>query len=163
MAQLVVMGVSGCGKSSLGQALAVQLGLPFIEGDAFHSAANRQKMAEGTPLTDADRAGWLEALAGQLQQHPAGAVLSCSALKRAYREQLRAAAPGLCFVHLALTPAEAERRVATRPGHFFKPGLVASQFNTLEPPEGEPGVLTLPATEPLPALCRRSLAWLGRG
>ena len=163
MARLVVMGVSGCGKSSLGRALAGALGLPFVEGDDFHSAANRLQMAAGTALTDADRALWLEALAGQLQQHVAGAVLSCSALRRVYRERLRAAAPGLCFVHLALPEAEAERRVAARPGHFFKPGLVASQFSTLEPPEGEPGVLTLPATEPLPLLCSRTLAWLGRG
>lgn len=161
MSSIVVMGVAGCGKSSLGAALARAEGLPLIEGDDFHSADNRRKMAEGTPLTDADRDGWLEALAAELTRRADGAVLTCSALKRRYRDRLRAAAPGLRFVFLAIEPAEAERRVAARAAtHFFNRRLVASQFDALEPPLGEPGVLPVDATEPLPALCGRVAAWL---
>src|SRR3990167_11238428 len=89
---LVVMGVAGCGKSSLGQLCAAALGLPLLEGDDFHSASNVAKMRSGTPLSDEDRAAWLDTLAAQLQAHPQGVVLTCSALKRRYRERLRAAA-----------------------------------------------------------------------
>ena len=99
MSSIVVMGVAGCGKSSLGAVLADTEALPLIEGDDFHSAANRRKMAEGTPLTDADRDGWLDTLAAELARHPAGAVLTCSALKRRYRDRLRSAVPGLGFAH----------------------------------------------------------------
>lgn len=157
MNSIVVMGVAGCGKSSLGAALARALGLPLVEGDDFHPEANQQKMRAGVPLTDADRAGWLDALAAQLAAAPAGAVLTCSALKRAYRERLRAAAPGLRFVHLALDREEALRRVAQRPGHFFPPSLVDSQLATLEPPAGEPGVIELDATTPQETLAARAL------
>ncbi len=161
MTSLVVMGVAGCGKSSLGAALAAAEGLPLIEGDDFHSPANRLKMAEGTALTDADRDGWLDALAAELARHPRGAVLTCSSLKRRYRERLRAAAPGLRFVFLAITPAEAEQRVAARAGtHFFHRSLVASQFEALEPPLGEPGVLPLDATLPTPLQQIQVALWL---
>lgn len=154
------MGVAGCGKSSLAAALGTALSRPVIEGDDFHPPANRARMQAGIALTDADRAGWLDVLAGQLQAHPDGAVLSCSALKRAYRERLRAASPGLRFIHLALPEAEALRRVQRRAGHFFAPELVRSQFATLEDPAGEDGVLTLDATQSLAALreaCLRAL------
>lgn len=161
MSSLVVMGVAGCGKSSLGAALAAVQALTLVEGDDFHSPENRQKMAEGSPLTDADRDGWLDALAVELQRHPAGCVLTCSALKRRYRERLRAAAPGLRFVFMAIGRDDAERRVAARAGrHFFHRALVASQFEALEPPEGEPGVLTLDATRPLDALRVDVVRWL---
>ena len=148
MDSIVVMGVAGCGKSSLGAALARALGLPLVEGDDFHPEANQQKMRAGVPLTDADRAGWLDALAQRLAAAPDGVVLSCSALKRAYRDRLRAAAPGLRFVHLVLDRDEALRRVASRPAHLFPPSLVASQFATLESPAGEPGVVEVAATLP---------------
>lgn len=149
MSSIVVMGVAGCGKSSLGAALAQAEGLPLIEGDDFHSADNRRKMAEGTPLTDTDRDGWLDTLAAELARRPAGAVLTCSALKRRYRDRLRRAAPGLHFVFLAITPAEAAQRVAARAGsHFFNLSLVDSQFEALEDPLGEPRVLLLDATLP---------------
>lgn len=160
---LVVMGVSGCGKSSAAAAIAHQLGWPLIEGDAFHSPANRTKMQAGTPLTDADRAGWLDALADELGRHPQGAVLTCSALKRAYRERLRAAAPGLRFAFLAIGLEEARRRVTLRADHFFNAALVETQFATLEPPTGEPGVLTLDATLSLPVLTQTVTDWLGQG
>lgn len=153
------MGVGGCGKSSLGAALAAALGRPLIEGDDFHPPANIEKMRAGHPLDDADRACWLAALGEQLARHPDGAVLTCSALKRDYRDRLRAAAPGLCFAHLVLTPEAARARVAARPGHPFPPSLVDSQFQALESPAGEAGVLSLDAMQPLPALLQTTLAW----
>ncbi len=158
---VVIMGVAGCGKSSLGAAVAQAEGLALIEGDDFHSAANRDKMARGVALTDADRAGWLDALALQLQAHPAGAVLSCSALRRAYRERLRAAVPGLRFAFLDLNREAALARVAARAGtHFFSPQLVDSQFATLETPVGEAGVLRLDALHTQATLQTQVSAWL---
>ena len=154
------MGVAGCGKSTVGAAVAAAEGLPLVEGDDFHSLASRAKMAAGTPLTDADRAQWLVTLGDQLAQHPDGVVLTCSALKRAYRDQLRLAAPGLRFVFLEIGRDDAQRRVATRGSHFFNADLVASQFATLESPVGEPGVLRVDALEPLDSLQRRVSAWL---
>jgi gluconokinase len=161
MASIVFMGVSGCGKSSLAGAVATALRLPIIEGDDFHSVHNREKMAAGIALTDADRADWLDTLCGQLRAHPDGVVLTCSSLKRAYRDRLRSASPGLLFVFLELDRDEAERRVAGRASHFFSASLVESQFATLEPPTGEAGVLTVDAREPLDALRGRVVDWLG--
>jgi gluconokinase len=155
------MGVAGCGKSSLGQALAAALQVPLVEGDDFHLPASRAKMSAGIALEDADRAGWLDVLAGELSARPAGAVLTCSALKRAYRDRLRAGAPGLRFVHLALDREAALQRVAARAAqHFFGPQLVDSQFATLERPSGEAGVLELDATRPLPELTAAVVGWL---
>jgi gluconokinase len=158
-AWLVVMGVSGCGKSSLGQALAAEFGLPLVEGDDFHPEANIRKMSSGIPLDDADRAGWLARLGDELACRPAGAVLTCSALKRAYRDRLRAAVPGLRFVYMQLSRDEALGRVQGRT-HFFSPSLVDSQFQALEPPVGEPGVLAVPATDALAQLCAQVRGWL---
>ncbi|MDM0040495.1 gluconokinase [Variovorax sp. J22G21] len=158
---IVVMGVSGCGKSSLGDALAKDLALPLIEGDDFHPPANVEKMRAGIALVDADRAGWLDALGAELAAHPKGAVLTCSALKRAYRDRLRAAVPDLRFVFMELTREEAERRVAARAAqHMFPASLVANQFATLESPVGEAGVLAVDATSPMAALIAQSRAWL---
>jgi gluconokinase len=145
---IVVMGVSGCGKSSLGAALAAALGLPLIEGDDFHPPESVAKMSAGVALTDADRTGWLDTLGRELAAQQRGAVLTCSALKRDYRERLRASVPGLRFVYLALSREEAERRVAARAAHFFAASLVADQFATLESPVGEEGVLQVDATDP---------------
>ncbi len=161
MNSLVIMGVSGCGKSSVGGAVARALGLPLIEGDDFHPAANVAKMASGQPLTDADRQGWLDALAAELKVHPAGAVLTCSALKRAYRERLRAANPGLRFAHLRIDRDAALARVAARAGeHMFPPSLVDNQFDTLESPAGEPGVIEVQATLPIEQLSLQITEWM---
>lgn len=160
MSSLVVMGVAGCGKSSLGAALADALGWPLVEGDDFHPDSNRSKMRAGIALTDADRRSWLSTLAAELAGRPS-AILTCSALKRSYREQLRAAAPGLRFVFLDLSEAAALERVAQRPAHLFPPTLVASQFATLERPDGESGVLRVDATFAPAALLNQVLAWLG--
>lgn len=149
---LVVMGVAGCGKSSVAGRAARAFGLPLVEGDDFHSAEAVAKMAAGQPLTDADRQGWLGRLADELAARPAGAVLSCSALKRAYRDRLRAAVPGLRFAWLRLDRDAALARVQGRPGHFFPAALIDDQFATLEPPLQEAGVVTLDATSPPDAI-----------
>lgn len=143
---VVVMGVAGCGKSVLGAELAARLDLPLVEGDDFHPASNIEKMRAGLPLTDADRGDWLRRLADELRRRPQGAVLTCSALKRAYRDLLRAAVPRLHFVHLALSPQQAMERVKARTDHFYPPSLVASQFEALENPAGEPLVHVQDAT-----------------
>lgn len=158
---IVIMGVAGCGKSSLGAAVAARHGLRLIEGDDHHSPESRDKMARGIALTDADRAGWLGRLGHELQAAEGGAVLTCSALKRAYRDVLRSAAPGLRFVFLDIDREESARRVAARAGsHFFSSSLVDSQFATLESPVGEPGVLRVDACLPLAELEARVGAWL---
>jgi len=161
MSSLVVMGVAGCGKSSLAQRVAQAEGLPLIEGDDHHSIENRQRMAQGIALTDADREDWLTTLARLLRSQRGGMVLTCSALKRAYRQKLRAASPGLRFAFLDITPAAAAARVAARAStHFFAASLVESQFATLESPVGEPGVLRLDAEQPLPELAQQVQRWL---
>jgi gluconokinase len=160
VASLVVMGVSGCGKSRVGSAVAERLGLPLIEGDEFHSEPNRARMREGVPLTDAHRADWLDRLGAELGLRPGGAVLTCSALKASYRDRLRAAAPGLRFAWLDLDAASAQARVAQRSAHFFPAGLVATQFDALEPPLNEPGVLRLDALLPPQAIAERIVRWI---
>jgi gluconokinase len=157
---VVVMGVSGAGKSAVGEALAKSLRLPLIEGDEFHPPRNIEKMRQGLPLDDEERAGWLDRLGQELMRHPHGAVLACSALKRAYRDKLRHAVPSLRFVHLALTQAQAQQRVAARGGHFYPPSLVASQFDVLEDPSGEAGVLVVDASLPLEEVTQHALAGL---
>ena len=162
--QIVIMGVAGCGKSSLATLVAQTQGLSLIEGDDFHSADSRAKMSQGIALTDADREGWLSRLGEELRQHPQGAVLSCSALKRQYRERLRAAAPGLRFVFLEIGREQAQQRVTARaPQHFCSTTRVDSQFATLESPIGETGVLRLDATAALPQLQAEVAAWLQEG
>ncbi|WP_370283659.1 gluconokinase [Ramlibacter sp. WS9] len=160
MTWIVVMGVSGCGKSRVGALIAQKLRLPLIEGDEFHPEANRARMKSGIALTDADRAGWLAGLGEQLQNRPGGAVLTCSALKAGYRDRLRAAAPGLRFAWLALDAASALARVGQRAEHFFPAGLVATQFEALEPPQSEPGVLCLDALLAPEALADGVVQWL---
>lgn len=153
------MGVAGCGKSSLGQGCAAALGQPLLEGDDYHSEANINKMRGGLALTDDDRWAWLDTLGDRLAALPEGGVLTCSALRQRYRDRLRAAVPGLRFVFLELTPEEARRRVAARPQHLFPVSLVDSQFQTLEDPRAEAGVLTLDATRPLADLTSAVVNW----
>jgi gluconokinase len=127
------MGVSGAGKSTVGAALARRLDVAFADADAFHSQANIAKMAEGKPLTDEDRYPWLDAVGEWLAHHRDGGVMSCSALKRQYRDRLRAHCPQIEFLHLTGSPQLIARRQASRPGHFMPSSLLNSQFNTLEP------------------------------
>lgn len=135
---LVVMGVCGSGKSEVGRSLATALGAHFVEGDDFHPPANVARMEAGIPLTDADRQQWLHTLCGQLQQAAAagcGVVLSCSALKRRYRDLLRQGCPGLGFVYLKGERALIESRMRARQGHFMPLALIDSQLADLEPPQ----------------------------
>ncbi len=158
---VVIMGVAGCGKSSLGAAVAQALDMPLIEGDNFHSANSRNKMSQGIALTDADREGWLNTLCDQLRAHPGGVVMTCSALKKAYRDRLRQAAPGLRFAFVDISREDAQTRVQARANeHFFSTTLVDSQFATLEAPTGEAGVLRLNAMEPIAELQAQVSAWL---
>lgn len=162
MRAIVVMGVTGCGKTSLAMALCERVGAHLIEGDAFHSEQNIRKMASGTPLTDADRKGWLDRLGRELAHAVATrelAVLTCSALRRRYRDTLRGAVSPLGFVFLELSPEAATERVTRRSGHFMPAALVDSQFHDLESPIGEPRVLAVHALDPLPALVDRVAAW----
>jgi gluconokinase len=159
---LVVMGVTGCGKTSVAKALSERIRVRMIEGDAFHPMQNIQKMKAGIPLTDADRQGWLENLGKELAaaaHADDSVVLACSALKRRYRDTLRAAAPGLGFVFLQLSLEEARHRVTRRAGHFMPASLVDSQFRDLEPPVDEPLVLAMDATRPLHALVDEAACW----
>jgi len=129
------MGVSGCGKSHVGEALASKLGLKFIEGDEFHPSENRKKMAIGIPLNDEDRLGWLTKLRDLASTSEQQLIISCSALKRSYRDLLGAKGGNLMFVHLHAPREIIEKRIKARKGHFFDPGLLTSQFETLEPLE----------------------------
>lgn len=127
------MGVSGSGKSTVGAALAQRLRVPYLDADTLHPPANVTKMAAGQPLSDEDRYPWLERVGEWLARHRDGAIVSCSALKRRYRDQLRAHCPPVQFVHLSGSPELIGRRLASRPGHFMPPTLLQSQFDALEP------------------------------
>jgi len=139
----VVMGVSGCGKSQIGARLAARLGVPFIEGDVFHSAANVDKMSAGTPLTDDDRRDWLLALRDQIAAHGGRVVLGCSSLKRAYRDVLRGGADDVRFAHLAGPREVLAERMRHRPGHYMPVSLLDSQLATLEPLQPDEAGITL--------------------
>lgn len=159
---VAVMGVSGSGKSTVGGALADRLEVPYGEGDDLHPAANVAKMRAGEPLDDHDRAPWLAAVGAWLRAHSdTGGVITCSALKRAYRDQLLDAAPRTVFVHLAEDRAELERRVRDRHDHYMPGKLLDSQLETLQPLQpGEPG-LTLDGTRPVEQLVQEFVSWWG--
>ena len=155
------MGVSGSGKTTVGAALAQRLGVPFADADDFHPAANVAKMSAGIPLDDADRLPWLQTIGRWLADHAdTGAVVSCSALKRWYRDILREAAPTQFFVHLDGSPDVVARRVAGRPAHFMPASLLHSQFEALEEPEADENAIVV-SVEPSPkAIADRILSAL---
>lgn len=147
----VVMGVCGCGKSTVAAALAAAFDVPFLEGDAYHPAPNVVKMSAGIPLTDDDRAGWLQALANEIgaaRERGAGVVVSCSALKRRYRDLLRQADPNLRFAHLHGPRATIAARMQTRIGHYMPITLLDSQLRDLEPLQPDEAGITLDITQP---------------
>ena len=134
---LIAMGVSGAGKSKIGEMLAERLHCAFTDGDAFHSAANKEKMHHGIPLTDEDRWPWLETIRAAIVEKQTAhetAVFTCSSLKRSYRDVLRDGDKDVCFVYLKGSRAVLEERLTTRTGHFFDPSLLQSQLDTLEEP-----------------------------
>lgn len=145
MSTVVVMGVSGAGKTTVGRLLAEQLAVPFQDADDLHPAVNRAKMTAGLPLHDEDRWPWLETVGRTLAAHPAGLVLACSALRRRYRDILRRFDPAVTFVHLAAEAGLIERRLRERTGHFMPASLLASQTATLEPLEADERGLVMDA------------------
>jgi gluconokinase len=149
--RLVIMGVSGCGKSTVGAALAARLGLAYRDGDDLHPAANVEKMRAGQPLGDADRWPWLDRVATVLKDE-APVIIGCSALRRAYRDRIRSGAGGpVRFVHLSGQRDLIAARMATRADHYMPLSLLDSQFATLEPP-GPDEALTVDIDQPLPTL-----------
>lgn len=157
----VVMGVSGCGKSTIGQALASALAVPFIEGDQFHPAANVAKMSVGVALTDADRSEWLRTLQVQVRdarERGAGLVLSCSALKRRYRDLLREADPALRFAHLDGAREVIAARMQARVGHYMPLSLLDSQLDDLEPLQADEAGIRLDIGTAPPRLVAAILA-----
>lgn len=147
------MGVSGSGKSTVGEALSRALGRPFIDADALHPPASIAKMSAGVALDDADRAPWLAAVAAWLKQHPGG-VVACSALKRRYRDVLRAAGP-VRFVHLHVPEGALAARLGGRAGHFMPGSLLRSQLEALEPLGPDEQGLTLDGTQSVEGLVRQ--------
>jgi gluconokinase len=162
---VVVAGVSGSGKSTVGKRLAEQLNWPFIDGDSLHPAANIAKMSAGVPLTDEDRAPWLDAVAAEMDRRNDAsrpAVIACSALKRRYRDRLLDHRPGAVMVFLLIGRDVAAGRLAARPGHFFGPDLLGSQFADLEPPsQDERSVVLMPADHAPGKLADQIIARLG--
>ena len=156
---VVIMGVTGSGKTEIGSRLAAEFKIPFHDGDDFHPPENIAKMSTGNPLNDDDRAGWLERLSELLAEHrDQGCVVTCSALKHLYRMQLgQHVAP--VFVHLVITPAIAEERLNARPGHFMPASLIASQFETLESPAD---AIAIDAEQPIEAVVAAVVQSLSR-
>ncbi len=162
---VVVMGVSGCGKSTFGATLAARLGADFIEGDRLHPAANVDKMSRGEPLDDADRIPWLEAIAARVREATAAGesvVIACSALKKSYRDLLRGAGPDVEFAHLAGPIETVLARVGSRRDHFMPASLVESQFATLEATDRETDVTELDLSQDVQANVERYLEIRGR-
>jgi len=160
---LVVMGVSGSGKSTVGQGLATALGWDFRDGDSFHPPANVAKMRSGAPLTDDDRWPWLDAIGGhvaELERTGGHVVIACSALKRVYRDRLRASGARLRFVHLDGSFELVDARMRARRDHFMPASLLESQFATLEPPAADENALTVPIEEDPGAIVAAILARL---
>ena len=162
---VVLMGVSGCGKTEVGRLLAARLGWAFHDADDFHPAANVERMRAGIPLADADRWPWLDTLAAVLRDGIAdgrGLVLACSALARRYRERLGLPNPAVLLVHLDGSAAVISRRLEGRAGHFMPPSLLESQFATLERPGTDERALTVGIAEDPDAIVARIIGELGR-
>lgn len=159
---VVVMGVSGSGKSTVGAALAQRLRVPFADADDFHPAANIAKMTAGQSLNDDDRRPWLDTIGEWLAGHPDGGVMSCSALRHVYRDQLRRHCPEVEFLHLAGTPEVIGRRQASRPGHFMPASLMASQFDTLEPLSADEQGVAIDVDQDIDSIVNDYLSLTGR-
>jgi len=158
--QIIVMGVSGCGKSTIGTVLADKLGWRFLEGDEFHPAANIQKMSDGIPLTDEDRWPWLDVLNQEMvtaAKRGESVVLSCSALRQVYRDRLTNALPGARFIYLKGDREALLRNMSKRSGHFMKPGMLDSQLRTLEEPDN---AMVYPCDGPIDDITEKAATWI---
>lgn len=161
MTTVLIMGVSGCGKTTIGRVLADRLGWQFQEGDALHPAANVAKMAGGTPLSDEDRAPWLQAIVAVMrawQKSGISGVVTCSALKQAYRDVLLSDLSGARLVYLEGDQRIIAERLVARKGHFMPPALLASQFAVLEPPGPDEKPLIVPITQSRDAIIAKLVA-----
>nr|WP_236571324.1 gluconokinase [Microbacterium hydrocarbonoxydans] len=159
---VVVMGVSAAGKSTLGCLLAEMLEVEFLDADALHPSSNRQKMTAGTPLTDDDRMPWLDRVGDELaQRSSSGAVIACSALRRIYRDRIRARVPEVVFVHLHGSHPLLAERAAARTDHFMPPSLLHSQIDTLEMLAGDESGVMLDVSATPEELARTVVEWLG--
>lgn len=148
---VIVMGVSGSGKTTVGRELARRTAWPFLDADDLHSPESIERMATGTPLTDADRWPWLDRVADWIAARRAAGepgIVACSALKRVYRDRLRRGDPDLRVAYLRVEIQEIFRRVARRTGHFFPPGLIQAQFADLEEPTPDEAPITVAMNEP---------------
>jgi carbohydrate kinase (thermoresistant glucokinase family) len=157
--KIVVMGVTGCGKTTVGIVLAEKLGIEFIDSDVLHSESNKKKMSSGTPLTDSDREPWLQAVSEALQRHEK-IVVACSALKRSYRSTILAGAPSTIFIHLSGSQELIFARLSERSHHFMPIELLDSQFQTLEPlDEGETGK-AFEISKPVHQIVDEAISWI---
>ena len=158
---IIVMGVSGSGKTVVGEALAEKLGLPLLEGDAFHPAANVEKMSSGVPLTDADRWPWLDAIGKAIHDAPGPVIVACSGLKRVYRERLEASAGRpVLFLFLDASKETLAARLGNRKGHFMPASLLDSQLATLEPPSPDEPAIRISVEPPVDQVVEAALAAL---
>ena len=155
--RMVVMGVSGCGKSSVGEEIARLTSAQFVDGDDLHPEANKAKMGAGIPLDDNDRWPWLDRV-GEVLAGPKGAIVACSALKRVYRDRIRAAAPGTVFVHLDGSRELLLERISARVNHFMPASLLDSQLAILEPLGSDENGVTLPITASVKSLAMAAVA-----
>jgi gluconokinase len=158
--QVAVMGVTGAGKTTISQALAAALDVAYIDTDDLHPASNVKKMSAGVPLNDSDRQPWLDLVGYAIAGRPEGVVVACSALKRRYRDALRAHAPALFFAHLAPSSAVLEARLDARPDHFMPTSLLESQLDALEPLEADEAGVTIETTGPVDELVSAIVARL---
>jgi len=157
--KIVVMGVTGCGKTTVGIALAEALGIEFIDSDDLHSESNKKKMSSGTPLTDSDREPWLQVVSKTLQNHE-NIVVACSALKKSYRSTILAGAPTTKFVHLSGSQELIFTRLSERSHHFMPIGLLDSQFETLEPLGHTETGKVFEISKPVNEIVNEVIAWL---
>ena len=157
--KIVVMGVTGCGKTTVGIALAGALGIEFIDSDVLHSESNKKKMSSGTPLTDSDRKPWLQEVSKALQSHES-VVIACSALKKSYRSTILAGAPTTKFIHLSGSQELIFARLSERSHHFMPIGLLDSQFQTLEPLDHTETGKVFEISQPVDQIVNEVIAWL---
>ncbi len=159
----IVMGVSGCGKTSVGEGLSKSTGIRFIDGDALHPKANVDKMSAGNPLTDEDRWPWLEAIGREFAKSPEPLIIGCSALKRSYRDRIRHQAGAMVtFIHLTGTREVIGKRMQARKDHFMPPALLDSQFAALEPPTADEDSISIDIDQPLEAIIAQAAEHLSR-
>lgn len=159
----IVMGVSGCGKTSVGEGLSLSTGIRFVDGDALHPKASVDKMSAGNPLTDEDRWPWLEAIGREFAKSPEPLIIGCSALKRSYRDRIRHQAGAMVtFIHLTGTREVIGKRMQARKDHFMPPTLLDSQFAALEPPTADEDSISIDIDQPLEAIIARAAEHLSR-